>query len=453
MTVYVFHGPSVTSEEVAGLLPDAVSRPPVRHGDLLALDHRPGDVVLIIDGVFHATAPVRHKEILRLLAEGVTVLGAASMGALRAAELHPYGMRGVGRIFEMYRDGVIDGDDEVAVAHTSDDSRLLTVALVDVRGRGEEGVRAGVIGPTEAEELLRVARSIPYPHRTVGALSKAVADEADLSAEALEWWAEASGGTGLKHADALAGLRAVAKERVRGPARDAWLSDPWHTPQLREWEGRFRARGPEAEGVPFTAELQHQRLYDPGFPGRWRGFVLAWIAGEETGDVESLAKEAARARGLTPESLSPVQLGHWLTPAETGSLASTEQLLRLLVRSACLGMAGHPNFSDPAHAARLLNDRIDSATAVRTAWRLNETVARSAPHRSVIRLRPDLLVAHLAEWWGVPGVDGPTLDAAARDRGFSDVGSAVEAARAFYLHVSGVLDASRKGAERAVRSR
>jgi hypothetical protein len=61
-----------------------------------------GDIVIIIDGLFYHTAPVRHKEILILLAQGVTVIGAASMGALRAAELHPYGMTGVGSIFDAY---------------------------------------------------------------------------------------------------------------------------------------------------------------------------------------------------------------------------------------------------------------------------------------------------------------------------------------------------------------
>ena len=49
--------------------------------------------------------------------EGIQVLGASSMGALRAAELHGFGMIGYGTIFEWYRDGLIDGDDEVALWH------------------------------------------------------------------------------------------------------------------------------------------------------------------------------------------------------------------------------------------------------------------------------------------------------------------------------------------------
>src|SRR4051812_35252740 len=115
MTVHVFCGPTISADQVRQILPTARTHPPVRHGDLLSLDCEAGDVVVIIDGVFHATAPVRHKEIMLLLADKIAVVGASSMGALRAAELYPLGMRGVGRIFEMYRDGVIEADDEVAV--------------------------------------------------------------------------------------------------------------------------------------------------------------------------------------------------------------------------------------------------------------------------------------------------------------------------------------------------
>lgn len=78
-------------------------RRPRRHrraaGDLLRLAPRPG----IVDGSFHQTRAVRHKEILALIDAGVTVLGAASMGALRAAELDTYGMIGVGRVYDDFR--------------------------------------------------------------------------------------------------------------------------------------------------------------------------------------------------------------------------------------------------------------------------------------------------------------------------------------------------------------
>src|ERR1700677_2021218 len=122
-TDYVFVGPSLPAPEVARLLPGCQVLPPVRHGDLLRLRPAAGDRVLIIDGLFLQSAPVRHKEILLLLSQGVTVAGSSSMGALRAAELWPYGMRGVGEVFRLHRDLIVTGDDEVAVIHCYDDER------------------------------------------------------------------------------------------------------------------------------------------------------------------------------------------------------------------------------------------------------------------------------------------------------------------------------------------
>jgi len=74
---------------------------------LRALVDRPR-VIGIVDGYFERVPAVWHKEILWAMSRGVHVLGAASMGALRAAELHPFGMVGVGAIFEGFRDGELD---------------------------------------------------------------------------------------------------------------------------------------------------------------------------------------------------------------------------------------------------------------------------------------------------------------------------------------------------------
>jgi hypothetical protein len=57
------------------------------------------------------------------------------MGALRAAELHSFGMIGVGSIFEGYRDGTLTDDDEVTVVHSDAEGgyRPLSTAMVDMR--------------------------------------------------------------------------------------------------------------------------------------------------------------------------------------------------------------------------------------------------------------------------------------------------------------------------------
>ncbi|MFD5347661.1 TfuA-like protein, partial [Streptomyces anulatus] len=176
MSVHVFSGPTVSAARVREALPDAVTHPPVRHGDLMRLGAGPGDTVLIIDGLWHQSAPVRHKEILALLADGVVVVGAASMGALRAAELAPYGMVGIGRIFEGFRSGALDADDEVAVLHT-DDGRPLSEALVNLRTALIRAAADGQLETTEATRLANLARSLPYTRRSWAALGRLAAVE------------------------------------------------------------------------------------------------------------------------------------------------------------------------------------------------------------------------------------------------------------------------------------
>src|SRR6185437_11071516 len=113
--VLIFTGPTLDEDTIEELLPNAEIYPPVAAGDLLRLPLLPGDLVAIVDGFYFQSASVRHKEILALLQRGVHVWGAGSMGALRAAELAPFGMRGFGAVFQAYCQGTIDGDDEVAV--------------------------------------------------------------------------------------------------------------------------------------------------------------------------------------------------------------------------------------------------------------------------------------------------------------------------------------------------
>ena len=83
---------------------------------------------------------------IRDSSEGVHVYGAASMGALRAAELDAFGMHGVGYVYRAYADGVLEDDDEVAVAHAGAEHgfRALSDAMVDVRATLAAAVAAAL---------------------------------------------------------------------------------------------------------------------------------------------------------------------------------------------------------------------------------------------------------------------------------------------------------------------
>ncbi len=112
--IIVFLGPSLDRES-AGKILAAEYRPPAKRGDITRAAGDGASVICLIDGVFHQDNAVAHREILAAVKKGVKVVGASSMGALRAAEMDTLGMVGIGEIYRMYRDGELESDDEVAL--------------------------------------------------------------------------------------------------------------------------------------------------------------------------------------------------------------------------------------------------------------------------------------------------------------------------------------------------
>jgi len=163
----VFLGPSLSARE-ARRIARCMVLPPARQGDVWRVLARRPAAIALVDGVFESTPSVWHHELLDAIDAGVAVFGGASMGALRAAELGAHGMVGVGRIFEWYRDGEIEGDDEVALLHAGAEHgfRPLTLPLVDVRRAAELLLEAGALTRREARALVAGARDIFYRERT-----------------------------------------------------------------------------------------------------------------------------------------------------------------------------------------------------------------------------------------------------------------------------------------------
>jgi hypothetical protein len=305
MTAYVFLGPSLPLPEARAIV-DAVYLPPVAMGDLYALVQaraRRGDVVAIVDGFFEQVPAVWHKEILHALARGVRVLGASSMGALRAAELHPFGMIGVGRIFEAFRDGAIEDDDEVVVVHGPPEHgyRPLSEAMVNVRAAlGEAEARGLIDGATHAA-LLAIAKGQFYAERT---------------------WGSVLAAAGALPAAQLAALRDfIRRERPDAKRRDAEellrrvaaeLASPAPAPEpsfvLEEtsfWIGLTRARAAGPEAAPAAAIIDHARALAPDRAELWRGALLLHLAAEQGAalpitrdEVQATARRFCRQRGL-----------------------------------------------------------------------------------------------------------------------------------------------------------
>jgi hypothetical protein len=183
----VFLGPTLPVAEARALV-DATFLPPARQGDVYrAVKRLRPAIVGIIDGYFHQSASVWHRELLWAMTEGIHVLGAASMGALRAAELQKYGMRGVGKVFEAYRDGrfapfrdPFEDDDEVAVIHGPPETGFAPVseAMIDVRDNLARAAEAGVITADMRDRLAAIGKAMSYRERSLGhILEKAAADD------------------------------------------------------------------------------------------------------------------------------------------------------------------------------------------------------------------------------------------------------------------------------------
>lgn len=158
----VFAGPSISHEEVRSILPHAEVRRPIRRGDLTAI--AAGRVVAIVDGVFDAELAVSPRELRIALKRGVRLHGSSSMGALRSVEVP--GMIGVGRVFELYRDGKIQRDDEVAILLDNETGRALTEPLVNVRFAVERLVGSGSLSAQHGEAIVRAASELHFHDRT-----------------------------------------------------------------------------------------------------------------------------------------------------------------------------------------------------------------------------------------------------------------------------------------------
>lgn len=294
MTACVFTGPTISASDAALEL-DACFLPPAGQGDVYRAALSRPTAIGIIDGVFERVPAVWHKEILWAMSRGVHVFGSASIGALRAVELAPFGMVGVGQIFEDFRDGVLEDDDEVALVHGPAEAgfRSLSEPMVNIRATLREAERVGVIASATAGELARLAKHRFYPHRTYPALLTVGAAEGlpGNELERLKEWLP-SGSRNQKREDGLAMLRAMRTFLADDPAPKQAQYSFEHT---ETWDHVQQHGGEVAPSVndvevhpPLLTELLDELRLDPDRYLRTRTDAM----------MRSLAVEEAQRRGL-----------------------------------------------------------------------------------------------------------------------------------------------------------
>ncbi len=179
--LHLFVGPSIFGVDLSSSALAAVKiHGPIQHGDLRRLSARqePG-VVAVADGLFHQHLPIGHREIRDVLANGWTVWGLSSMGAIRAAEMGSLGMRGFGEVFRRFATPPGLDDDEVALLHTDGPPYApLTEPLIHLREALDTIVRDDVIDPITRERAVARLKSAWYGHRSTRFFAEVLATDA-----------------------------------------------------------------------------------------------------------------------------------------------------------------------------------------------------------------------------------------------------------------------------------
>ncbi|MGW8955571.1 TfuA-like protein [Streptomyces sp. NPDC055709] len=452
-------GPTLTADEVRHCLPDAEVRPPVGADQVLRWGLRPGDRLLVVDGLFLHSRAVRHKELLALIDQGVEVYGASSMGALRAAELAPFGMTGIGAVFRAYRDQKIVGDDEVALLHADAEAghRALSWALVDLRHAVEHACRTGAIGPDTAKLIIGTTADLPFTARDSATILAGAHDRGADRGELNVFRAlyVRSSGPRIKRRDALTALRWLALTSSARPASGPEHAAPRgnltyrgiptplsETVYLRSWRSTplpdsCRTAGQEEpEPVGCEEVVEAMALTWRGFPDFLRNVAAAQIlAGLPAADGgPPLSADSGWSALSAALSAHLADLG---LPADPAAAQPYAALLRPRERELPWAQAG------PLLATRLwrTTTRLDWSTPVVAALRQRPAFgatatalararaeAGSASTTAVEQRQTQTQCGRLLATWQV--TNQTSFLPALRERGFLNLGEFVHTVRA-----------------------
>ena len=435
MRACVFVGPTLRPGDLAAA-PDIMMLPPVAQGDVYRVAQCRPPAIGIIDGYFEGVLSVWHKEILHAMAEGIHVFGAASMGALRAAELHPFGMVGVGRIFEAYRDGELEDDDEVAVIHGPAETGYvaLSEAMVNIRRSLDEAACDGLIAPATRDHLIRIAKDLFYHDRTFDRLLGRAAEQSVSSGEleALRAWLP-RGGVDQKREDALAMLETMQALLTSDPEpmRVGYALEctrMWDDATVAAAASRAGAGDETVGWVTHDRILEELRLEANTFAAVRDRALLRHLAGREAErrrqPVDLAATREVLARLRARHGLfTRVELDRWLAHNELEAdglewLMREEAQLRATLTRATPG-------DQLLNELRLRNDYVRFAARARRKQGLLRALGEEPTPEDVGIVPAQLLAWHFEARLGQPVPDD--IEAAARDLGFADRGDLQQA--------------------------
>ena len=308
--VYVFVGPTLAVADARAEL-EAVYLPPVSAGDVYRLWRQRPRAVGIIDGYFEHEPAVWHKEIMWIMERGVHVFGSAGLGALRAAELEIFGMHGTGWVYQAFRDGTLDQDDEVAVAcgSVAEGYRPRSEAMVNIRRTLCAAQAEKIISAATRDRLTAAAKAHFYVHRhwpdLLAAGPAQLVEPREIAA--LRAWLRDRRVDQMAE-DALDMLREMRSFLATEPTprRARWTTVDtaiWNA--ARQQVGRANPDGPVGATAEFDMVLDEIRLLGPvRFQDTRRRSLLRFFAAqaaEREGMTESSQRTGEAAREFRAE--------------------------------------------------------------------------------------------------------------------------------------------------------
>lgn len=170
---YLFIGPSSYAIQLD--LPSNMKvMPPAKRGDIenLMAEYPPATVVLV-DGTYHSYPAVSHAEIRTAIEAGWTFWGLSSMGAIRAVELAPVGMKGYGEVYRMFSGNDDLPDDYVALIHGNEAPYIpISEPLVHIDFFLKDLAKEKIITHEVYVELFQYLSNMWFGYRTLKAVKK-----------------------------------------------------------------------------------------------------------------------------------------------------------------------------------------------------------------------------------------------------------------------------------------
>lgn len=481
--VYVFTGPTLDKGTVLSVLEDADVRPPVSRGDVLNILSSEPEDILIIDGGHYPNLAVTHKELLLALEQGVRVWGCSGVGALRAAELNCFGMRGLGNVYQCFARGELVGDDEVYVSYRADNFTPLTIALVDLRFALDEYRLNEVLDEQDKGVLIALVKALPFYDRTPSSILN-VTRESSLSKQTFELVQSILNSSSLfiKRRDAIESLHKIKefceKDTIEGGLGKTTKGfEPVTTMYLSHFREHYITCGAEYCSPSPVQVFGIAQLHYPGIQAFIRETTCRFIQSSEAlylgvkvphifQSLEDIyetqfyrqLRDLLRIRNIAPLDLIEEIQCRYLSQAAIEQYSSDSAVISPIeALMSRMGLRQNTNQRRPnscSNEDKYLIDLVLRQGDLIPAWvfirafkfvkgfefcrraaieanRLREVILEKHPNLKMARYKKERVLELYSRLWNIH--DQAELSVAARSRGFSSLQAILETADDFFL--------------------